>query len=541
MLKAMGLAMPEERAWSTVIFWFGALAVIAGVAVHIPMFIASQTMDHHMAGMEGMAGMAMADVPMYHTMAAGMSLIVIGTVAAGYALAFGMRLDGSQTVANHASVSIQWGANSRLGGAHCGLLIVLSMALIIDTMKPATLGFVLPGVAHEYGLSRSTAALLPLFALSGTALGSFIWGWWADALGRRSAILLAAIIFIGTSICGTMPTFEWNLAMCFLMGMSAGGMLPIVFALLAETIPPRYRGAVLVLLGGVGVIGGFIAASGLAALLEPIFGWRILWLLGLPTGIVLVALNRFIPESPNFLLLRGRTEEAISVIARYGAIATVESAEGQASHAVPPRSSARAALLGNGLAAPTIALNLSSICWGLVNFGILLWLPTELRAKGSSVSGADVLLAQSALVALPTVAITAWMYARWSTMRTFLLVSVLTTGGLIGVALFGSGFAWIEANHLAVMVLLICGSAGLAAVLLPYSAEIYPTRVRGKGTGLVAGSGKLGGVLAQCLTLTPFVPTLAMAAIFLAVAVLVSALLVVQSGIETRGRELLDV
>src|SRR3981081_656680 len=245
MLKAMGLAMPEERAWSTVIFWFGALAVISGVAVHIPMFIASQTMDHHMAGMEGMAGMAMADVPMYHTMAAGMSLIVIGTVAAGYALAFGMRLDGSQTVANHASVSIQWGANSRLGGAHCGLLIILSMALIIDTMKPATLGFVLPGVAHEYGLSRSTAALLPLFALSGTALGSFIWGWWADALGRRSAILLAAIIFIGTSICGTMPTFEWNLAMCFLMGMSAGGMLPIVFALLAETIPPRYRGAVL--------------------------------------------------------------------------------------------------------------------------------------------------------------------------------------------------------------------------------------------------------------------------------------------------------
>jgi putative MFS transporter len=528
--------MPEKRGWSAALFWFGVLAVISGVAIHIPMFIESQAMSHSMAGMAGMAGMAdMAGTPVYRSMAVGMSLIVIGTVAAGFALASGMRLDRSKAAANPVSVSIQWGSDSRLGGPHCVLLLVLSIALIIDTMKPATLGFVLPGVAHEYGLPRSTAALLPLFALTGTALGSFIWGWWADALGRRSAILLASIVFIGTSICGTMPTFEWNLAMCFLMGMSAGGMLPIVFALLAETIPPRYRGVVLVLLGGVGVVGGFVAASGAAALLEPIFGWRILWLLGLPTGMVLVALNRFIPESPNFLLLRGRADEAISLIARYGAIATVRSAPVQA---LPSTPGAGSAFLGNGLAGPTLALNLSSLCWGLVNFGILLWLPMELRAKGSSVSSSDFLLAQSALVALPTVGLTAWMYGKWSTMRTFLLVSILTTGGLIGVAMLGAGLAWIQEYRLAVMALLICGSAGLAAVLLPYSAEIYPTLVRGTGTGLVAGSGKLGGVFAQCLTLTPFVPTLAVASISLAAAVVVSALLVVRYGIETRGREL---
>src|SRR5207302_612561 len=130
-------------------------------------------------------------------------------------------------------------------------------------------------------------------------------------------ILLAAVMFIGTAICGTMPAFSWNLVMCFLMGMAAGGMLPIGFTLLAETMPARHRSFLLVLLGGVTILGGYLAASVLARLLEPHFGWRVLWLAGLPTGLVVILLNELIPESPRFLLLRGRISEANAVIARY--------------------------------------------------------------------------------------------------------------------------------------------------------------------------------------------------------------------------------
>jgi putative MFS transporter len=94
------------------------------------------------------------------------------------------------------------------------------------------------------------------------------------------------------------------------MGLSAGGLLPIVFALLAEMSPARHRGWMLVLMGGIGSAGGYLAASGAAAWLEPIFSWRILWLLNLPTGLLIILLNRFIPESPRFLLHEGRVEEA---------------------------------------------------------------------------------------------------------------------------------------------------------------------------------------------------------------------------------------
>ena len=64
-----------------------------------------------------------------------------------------------------------------------------------------------------------------------------------------------------------MPSFWWNVGMCFLMGAAAGGMLPGAYALLAEIMPTRHRGWCLVLIGGIGAIGGYFAASGSSALL----------------------------------------------------------------------------------------------------------------------------------------------------------------------------------------------------------------------------------------------------------------------------------
>src|SRR3546814_1109840 len=94
-----------------------------------------------------------------------------------------------------------------------------------------------------------------------TTVGSIVWGRLADVCGRRAGILLSALMFIGTAICGAMPTFEWNLVMCFLVGASAGGMLPIAFTLMAETVPAAHRGWLLVALGGVGTSAGYLRSE----------------------------------------------------------------------------------------------------------------------------------------------------------------------------------------------------------------------------------------------------------------------------------------
>jgi len=222
-------------------------------------------------------------------------------------------------------------------------------------MKASSLGFVIPGMRTEYGLSFSRAAVVRYVALLGTTLGSLIWGSLADIYGRRAAILLAAVLFVGTSICGAMPSFFWNIVMCFLMGLPAGGMLPVANALLAEILPTKHRGWCLVLLAGIGTIGGYFATSESSALLQPFFGWRIMWLLGFPTGIILIALSPLLPESARFLVQMGRFKEAEEMLARYGSAiiqspANAKSKQGDAAaitrNDTPTRSSLRP-LLGS--------------------------------------------------------------------------------------------------------------------------------------------------------------------------------------------------
>lgn len=492
------------------------------------MFIDAAAMNFHLAGM-----------PIDWRMLAGMGLIGSGAAAAWYGLlpAAPMRdlLDTAQPDVVAPAAASEEG---KLRWAHWQLMLVLAIALIIDSMKPASLGFTIPGMSQEYGLPREVVALLPLLALTGLTIGSYVWGVIGDQIGRRSAILLSGIMFVGTAICGAMPGFLGNLIMCFVMGLAAGGMLPITYALLAECIPDNHRGWCMVLLGGLGLIGGFFAASGCAALLEPYFGWRIMWFLNAPTGLVMVLFNRLIPESPRFLLKRGRLEEARSAAKRFAVTLDVRHWSGDPT--LQRGGDSTVALLRSPFRGTTATLNLAGVAWGLINFGLLLWLPAELRTKGYGVAGSDVLLFRSALVALPTTFAVAWLYTKWSTKWTLFVLTVLTALGLVGFSLIDTDIPFVRDNPIVLFSILMVGVNGIIAVLLPYSAENYPVLVRGRGTGLVAGSSKLGGLAAQAVTVASLVPGLGAAALALAFPVAVSAVMVARYGQETRDRRLED-
>jgi len=393
-------------------------------------------------------------------------------------------------------------------------------------------------MVREYGVPKAEASLVPFFALVGTVVGSLIWGVLADLYGRKASILLSAVVFIGTSICGAMPPLTWNIGMCFLMGAGAGGMLPVAYALLAETMPSAHRGWILVLVGGLGAVGGYFAASGCSTLLAPTFSWRILWLLNLPTGLILILMGRLIPESAKFLLARGRQAEAHAVMARFGAHSRALSEDEDdpaevfvhASHHVHPPKLWTPALVGR-----TLALSVAAVAWGFVNFGLLLWLPSDLVAQGYSIGASSALLARSALVALPTVFLCAFLYSRWSAKWSLV--------GVIGLML--AGLAWVllltisgRGDPLLPVALLIIGSNGLLAILLPYAAECYPLRVRGRATGLVAACTKGGGVFAQALSIAALTPTLGLAAVGIMAPTLLALGLVVRFGVETRGLDL---
>jgi putative MFS transporter len=508
---AQRISIVGERA---PIFWGACAAIALGVLLHLPMLAMAHRMGNRLAGM-----------PMDPEMWAGMVLIALGVPAAVFgALPRHRAPHGAQ-----AGTSYEAPDETPLGRWHAGVLLVLILGLVIDVMKPATLGFVLPGMSLEYGIATTTVAWFPFTALVGTTIGSFVWGWLADVYGRRVSILLSTILFVSTSICGAMPMFELNLLMCFLMGSSAGGMLPVVYTLLAEIMPPRHRSWVLVLVGGTGLVGGYLAASAAAHAFEPAFGWRALWLQGFPTGLVLLALAFLIPESPRFLAEQGRDAELERMRLRFGIVP-------RARAPAPPDAEVAAQRHGR----LTLALVITALAWSFVNFGLLLWLPSDLQARGYSSALASGILASSALIALPTIMVAAWSYSRLSSKWTLAGTILLTLVGLVGALLPAPILSW-PPLLIAVIALLIVGSNGTIAVLLPYAAENYPLGIRGRATGLVAGASKFGGVAVQGFALLGFIPTLGGAALALLAPMGLSAGLVVWAGRETRGRSLREL
>jgi putative MFS transporter len=505
----------RQAVWA---FVLGCVAVTAGVCAHLPMFTMARSMHYRLAG-----------TAIDSMMLAGMGLIVVGVLVAAYGL---LPRDISAQRAAAADLVIAAPEDAQLGPAHWGLMAVLVIALVIDVMKPASLGFTVPGMISEYGVPKKTVSLVPFFALAGSVTGSVIWGWIADVYGRKASILLSAVMFVGTSICGAMPSLAWNIGMCFMMGAAAGGMLPVTYALLAEMMPSRHRGWSLVLVGGLGAVGGYFAASGLSTLLQPTFGWRVLWLANLPTGLTLVLLGAFIPESAKFLLARGRREEAERVMRRFGAKATRASAP-----VMIPEGSSHS-LTGLKLYGKLAALSICALAWGLINFGVLLWLPADLVAKGYSVGGSSKLLAESALIAFPTVFVAAALYSRWSSKWSLVAMIGLTLAGLLLVLrleLAGSGSPVLP------VALLIVGTNGIIAIVLPYAAESFPLKVRGRATGWVAACTKAGGLVAQGLTISGVALSMGMSSALVMMPTALSLVLVAWFGRETRGTDLRDL
>ena len=162
-------------------------------------------------------------------------------------------------------------------------------------------------------------------------------------------------------------------------------------------------------------------------------------------------------------------------------------------------------------------------------------MPNDRGAKGYSMGVSSKLLAESALIAVPTVFLCTFLYSRWSTkwaLTTFISVTFL---GLLWIL-------WLESHTggspVWPVALLIIGSNGMIAIILPYASESYPMKIRGRATGWIAACTKGGGVLAQSLSITALVPSLGTSAVIIMVPTLPALALFVRYGSETRGLDL---
>jgi len=192
----------------------------------------------------------------------------------------------------------------------------------------------------------------------------------------------------------------------------------------------------------------------------------------------------------------GRVEEARETLARYGAVIRT----GQSAAARDPEANVNLddphptirvrPGPGPGL---SVALTLAALAWGFVNFGVLLWLPASLIGEGRSVGLTSALIARLALIAVPTIAVATYLYSLWSTKRVLILAMGITTLGLLATLLRNSTALPFFANTLVSVSLLIVGTSAVISILMPYAAESFPVRQRGRATGWVAGCARSVG------------------------------------------------
>ena len=511
-------------------FWIGVALVTGGVIAHLPMYLMGKDMGYRLVGM-----------PMETPMKIGMVAILVGLVVSLYGLLPKVPPTNAALVSKLRVSALD---DAPLTPAHWGLVATMMLAVTIDIMKPTALAFVIPGITVEYGLKgplnptgTTPVAYLSLSGIVGTVLGSFLWGYLGDRIGRRASILYAGIGFIGTSICGTMPEFSWNLVMCFVMGLAVGGMLPICYSLLAETIPARHRSWLMILVGA-DIAGAYIITSWIAVALVPTYSWRILWLIGLPTGFLFVLLNRWIPESPRFLLANARDDEAHAVMKRFGAVIVEQkNTELEVESRVKSQWSQ---LLRGELLWLTAIVGILALGSGLVLFGFNLWIPSNLRKLGFT--DADTILRNAALIGFPLTFVVAWMYGFWSSKKTIVILSALTAAALFGFVFVGDAVVQNRSLLYVLLVIPIWGINSVVAVLSVYAAEIYPTRVRSRGSGFAAGASKAGGV--AIIALVAFgiaAPSIATVALIGAVPMALAVVLVTLFGVETRQRRLEEI
>ncbi|WP_129660513.1 sugar porter family MFS transporter [Rothia halotolerans] len=192
-------------------------------------------------------------------------------------------------------------------------------------------GALLPMTA-ELGLTAFTEGVVTSSLLFGAAVGAMTIGRLSDGWGRRKTILLLAVIFfVGTMVCVGAPVYEVLVVGRVLLGLAVGGASTVVPVFLAELAPYEIRGS----LSGrneLMIVSGQLAAFVVNAIIGNTLGhidgvWRIMLAVAALPAIALFFGMLRMPESPRWLLSKGRHDEAVTVLST---IRSPERAEAEA-------------------------------------------------------------------------------------------------------------------------------------------------------------------------------------------------------------------
>lgn len=363
-----------------------------------------------------------------------------------------------------------------------------ALAGLLFGFDTAVIAGVTGDLTRVYALSPETLGITVSAALWGTLIGALVTGKPGDTYGSRKVLgVLGAFYLVAGIGCAVAPDWYSFLAFRFVCGLAIGGSSVLAPVYIAEIAPPARRG-MLVGLFQLAIVTGILVAYLSNAIVAQIVrdaAWR--WKLGItaaPALVFLLLLLR-IPDSPRWLLTRGRDDEARAVLAQIG-VADPE-AEIAAIHAAQAAEPGDEALSWRRHRKPILLAVLTAAFNQLAGINAVLYYLNDIFARAGSVSPDR----QAILIGLANLAFTVLGMALIDRVgrRTLLAVGAAGMTLCLSVAaavLFGRLGNGALLPALIGFIAFFATSQG--AVIWVYISEIFPTPVRARGSGLGAST-----------------------------------------------------
>jgi putative MFS transporter len=357
--------------------------------------------------------------------------------------------------------------------------IIMGCATFFDAFTALSIASAVPVLRVEWGLTTVQIGFLLTASYLGQLVGALVFGWLGERVGRiKAASFACGIMAVGDLACALSGNFWQLFTWRVLQGVGVGGEMPVAATYINELSRAQHRGRFFLAYELIFPL-GFLAAGILGAQLVPIYGWQALFVLGTVPGLIITFLLLTLPESPRWLINKGRLKEAEAIIKQVEA-----STEKRTPVAVTPITATKKSNWKE-LFSP-VYLKRTLIVWviwattyGVTN-GMNTWMPTiytsiyglplqDALNRGFLTNAMQVLVLILCIFIIDTVGRRAWMTA------CFILGGAL----LLPLGIFGAG----DVNTFMIFATLSYGiMSTINTVLYLYTPEIYPTRMRAIGT-----------------------------------------------------------
>jgi MFS family permease len=351
-------------------------------------------------------------------------------------------------------------------------LVAGAFGWMLDAFDVMLFALVLPAVSADLGLSKAQGGLLGSVMLIAAAAGGIGFGWIADRFGRTRAMMLSIALYsIFTAACGMATSLGQFVVFRILLGLGMGGEWTSGAALVSEWWPSEHRGKALGLMQSGWAIGYAVAAL-VAGVVQPLFGWRAVFLVGILPAFFTLWVQRRVRE-PAIWTTATRSTSV---------------------------SSGMRSIFGAGIARLTIVLTLMNTCTLFAWWGFNLWLPSYLKAPpaqggiglGAAATSTFVVFMQIGMwFGYITFGFVSDRFGRKSSYVSYLVSAAVLLGIYVTVR--------VPSVLFALGPLVAFTATGYFSGFGAVTAEIYPTVIRATAQGFTYNIGRLASAAAPLL------------------------------------------